>query len=68
MELDNKKLALIIGAIVVLVVAFLVVRFVIMDGEKTEKGTAGEEFKGTDNPAEVFEEPPTDIKPPALPG
>ena len=67
MEMDNKKLAMIIGAIVILVVAFLVVRFVLVKEEKggeTSGGLAGTPVKEV---KDAFEAPPKDLVPPPLP-
>lgn len=67
MELDNKKLAMIIGAIVILVVAFLVVRFVLVKEEKGGETSGSLAGTPVDDVKDAFEEPPKDLTPPALP-
>lgn len=66
----NKKLIIIAAAVAILVIAYLVVQFALPKGEgKTGKTSEGETAAGTPvkDAKDVFEEPPADIKPPALP-
>lgn len=67
--MDYKKLSIILAVILILVVAFIVVRDVFVKKEKGETPPSGEKNLTTTETGinDVFKKPPSDFTPPSLP-
>ena len=65
--MDYKYLSIILAVILMLVVAFIVVRDVFVKKEERLPSGGKNETTADTGIGDVFEEPPSDFKPPSLP-